>query len=112
MGMPDELYTGILTSGEATHRMLRDRADPCFAALGPRVYHLGPERDRNVIDGLGPRPGRQPAGADFVLNTGPDDERNPTDPTAYDETRGLPGRGPADGLRQPRPGSDPRRRAA
>src|SRR6185437_15547695 len=34
MGIPDTLYTGILTSGEVTHRMLRDRTDPWFATLG------------------------------------------------------------------------------
>ena len=46
------LYTGILTSGEVTYRMLRDRTDPFFAALGRRMYRIGPERDRNVIEGL------------------------------------------------------------
>src|ERR1700734_2122692 len=52
MGIEDDLYTGILTSGEATHLMLRDRTDPWFARLGDRVFHLGPDRDRNVIDDL------------------------------------------------------------
>jgi HAD superfamily hydrolase (TIGR01459 family) len=85
MGIPDDLYTGILTSGEATHRMLRDRSDPFFAALGRRVYHLGPERDRSVLDGLDLDRVALPAQADFVLNTGPDDARDPTDATLYDE---------------------------
>jgi HAD superfamily hydrolase (TIGR01459 family) len=85
MGIPDDLYTGILTSGEATHRMLRDRTDPFFAALGRRVYHLGPPRDRSVMDGLDLERVSRPGEADFVLNTGPDDERSPTDPTAYDD---------------------------
>ncbi len=73
MGIADDLYAGILTSGEATHRMLRDRADPFFAGLGRRVFHLGPERDRNVIEGLGLTQVAAPGEADFVLNTGPDD---------------------------------------
>ena len=30
MGIADDLYTGILTSGEATHMALRDRSDPWF----------------------------------------------------------------------------------
>ena len=112
MGIADALYTGILTSGEVTYRMLRDRTDPFFAALGTRVYHLGPERDRNVIEGLDCERVRRPAQADFVLNTGPDDERSPTDlADCEDELQAcLRGR-PADDLRQPRPGSDPRRRA-
>jgi HAD superfamily hydrolase (TIGR01459 family) len=78
MGIADSLYHGILTSGEATHMMLRDRNDPWFAALGRRVFHLGPERDRNVIEGLDYARVEEPGAADFVLNTGPDDHRNPT----------------------------------
>ena len=85
MGIPDDLYTGILTSGEATWRMLRDRADPFFAALGRRVYHLGPLRDLSVMEGLELDRVSRPGEADFVLNTGPNDEGNPTDPTAYDD---------------------------
>jgi HAD superfamily hydrolase (TIGR01459 family) len=75
MGIADDLYDGILTSGEAVHRALRDRTDPWFAALGPRVFHLGPERDRNVIEGLPLERVAAPGEADFVLNTGPDDHQ-------------------------------------
>ncbi|WP_291297547.1 TIGR01459 family HAD-type hydrolase [Elioraea sp.] len=76
MGIADDLYDGILTSGEATHLALRDRDDPWFAALGTRVFHLGPERDRNVIEGLPLTRVGTPAEADFVLNTGPDDHQS------------------------------------
>jgi HAD superfamily hydrolase (TIGR01459 family) len=75
LGVRDGLYGGILTSGEATWLALRDRHDPWFAALGSRVYHLGPERDRNVIEGLDLTLAGAPGDADFVLNTGPDDHR-------------------------------------
>ncbi len=74
MGVADELYTGILTSGEAAWLALRDRTDPWFARLGSRVYHLGPQRDRNVLDGLGLEVVVTPEEADFMLNTGPDDD--------------------------------------
>ncbi len=84
MGIADALYTGILTSGEATHLMLRDRVDPFFAGLGRRVYHLGPERDRNVIEGLDLALAASPAAADFVLNTGPDDLGSATDLGAWE----------------------------
>ena len=84
MGLDDTLYDGVMTSGEATHLMLRDRPDPWYAALGQRLYHLGPERDRNVIAGLDYVALDTPEGADFMLNTGPDDHANPTDPAAYD----------------------------
>jgi HAD superfamily hydrolase (TIGR01459 family) len=78
MGLADHLYDGILTSGEITHMMLRDRTDPWFASLGRHVFHLGPERDRSVIEGLDYRLVEEPKDAEFVLNTGPDDHRNPT----------------------------------
>jgi HAD superfamily hydrolase (TIGR01459 family) len=73
MGLGDDLYTTILTSGEATHLLLRDRADPWFASLGNQMFHLGPERDRNVFESLELTQVTNPAQASFVLNTGPDD---------------------------------------
>lgn len=75
MGIADELYDGILTSGEAVHLALRERRDPWFAALGRRFVHLGPERDRNVFDTLDLDEVDGPEQAEFVLNTGPDDHR-------------------------------------
>jgi HAD superfamily hydrolase (TIGR01459 family) len=79
MGIPDDLYTGILTSGEAVRQALRSPPDLWWAELGTRVYHLGPERDRPVFEGLPLQVVDTPTAADFVLNTGPDDHRNPTD---------------------------------
>ena len=74
MGVSDDLYTDILTSGEAVWLALRDRTDPWFARLGQHVYHLGPERDRSILDGLGLTRVDSPGRAEFVLNTGPDDD--------------------------------------
>ncbi len=84
MGINDDLYAGVMTSGEATHLMLRDRPDAWYQALGRQVFHIGPERDRNVFEGLDYAVAETPAGADFVLNTGPDDLADPVDPAAYD----------------------------
>ena len=78
MGIEDSLYTGILTSGEAVRRALRDPPDLWWAELGTRVFHLGPLRDRPVLHGLPLIVTEDPAEAGFVLNTGPDDHRNPT----------------------------------
>ncbi len=75
LGVRDSLYTDLLTSGEATWLELRDRSDAWFAALGTRVYHLGPERDRGVMSGVGLTLAVDPRDAEFVLNTGPDDLR-------------------------------------
>ena len=80
MGLDDSLYTGIMTSGEATFLALQNAAaDPWFARLGRRVFHLGPERDRNVIEGLPLTRVDSPGEADFVVNTGPDDLGSQTD---------------------------------
>lgn len=84
MGIPDDLYTDILTSGEAVYRHLRDRPDPWWQGLGTRVFHLGPERDRSVLEGLGLAEVATPAEAEFVLNTGPDDHSNPTEMAEFE----------------------------
>jgi HAD superfamily hydrolase (TIGR01459 family) len=84
MAISQDLYDSILTSGEAVHLALRDRTDPWFAALGKRVFHLGPQRDRNVVEGLDLALVETPEAADFLLNTGPDDHRSPTDVAAFE----------------------------
>jgi HAD superfamily hydrolase (TIGR01459 family) len=86
MGISDDLYDGILTSGEAVWMALRERPDDWWRSLGTRVFHLGPERDRNVMEGLGLTPVENPGDAEFVLNTGPDDLR---DPTRLEEFEGV-----------------------
>jgi HAD superfamily hydrolase (TIGR01459 family) len=75
LGVDDALYVHILTSGEATWHALHRRDDPWFAALGSRVFHLGPDRDRGLLAGLDLALAATPADADLVLNTGPDDAR-------------------------------------
>ena len=79
MGITNDCYTDILTSGEAVRRALQNPPDLWWAELGQRVFHLGPERDRGVLDGLPFISMSDPAAANFVLNTGPDDHRNPSD---------------------------------
>jgi HAD superfamily hydrolase (TIGR01459 family) len=86
MGIEDSLYTGILTSGEAVRRALRDPPDLWWAELGVRVFHLGPDRDRPVLEGLPFTVVGTPAEADFVLNTGPDDHRNSSDLGEFEPT--------------------------
>jgi HAD superfamily hydrolase (TIGR01459 family) len=86
MGIADDLYTDILTSGEAVRRALQNPPDLWWAELGQRVFHLGPERDRGVMEGLRLIPMSDPAGANFVLNTGPDDHRNPSDMAEFEPT--------------------------
>lgn len=84
MGIMPELYAGIMSSGEAVHSALRHRTEPEFAQLGTRFYHLGPERDRDIFDSLPLTEVAAPGQADFLLNTGPDDQLGPEDPSVYD----------------------------
>jgi HAD superfamily hydrolase (TIGR01459 family) len=79
MGIADDLYTHLLTSGEAVRQALIDPPDLWWAQLGRHVFHLGPERDLPILDGLPLDRVEAPSQADFVLNTGPDDHRNPSD---------------------------------
>jgi HAD superfamily hydrolase (TIGR01459 family) len=79
MGISDELYTDLLTSGEAVRSALIDPPDLWWAELGQHAFHLGPERDRPLFGGLKLQPVADPSDADFVLNTGPDDHHNPSD---------------------------------
>jgi HAD superfamily hydrolase (TIGR01459 family) len=84
MGIEDGLYTDIMTSGEAVRRSLMSPPDLWWAQLGPRMYHLGPARDRPIYEGLPIIVVDRPAEADFVLNTGPDDHRNPSDMAEFE----------------------------
>jgi len=85
MGIADDLYTDILTSGEAVRRALQSPPDLWWAELGQCVFHLGPARDLPVLEGLKLRRVASPAEGDFVLNTGPDDHRNPSDMAEFED---------------------------
>jgi HAD superfamily hydrolase (TIGR01459 family) len=82
MGVTPDLYTGIMSSGEAVYLEFRDQT-PEFAALGTKLYHLGPVRDRDLFETLPLSQVTRPEDADFLLNTGPDDLLGPHDITPY-----------------------------
>ncbi|MDR3522233.1 MAG: TIGR01459 family HAD-type hydrolase [Acidocella sp.] len=84
MHITPDLYTGVMSSGEAVHIAMRDRVDPEFAGLGSKLYHLGPERDRDIFTDLAYEDVAEPGLADFILNTGPDDYLGPDDPSVYE----------------------------
>jgi HAD superfamily hydrolase (TIGR01459 family) len=45
LGVPRDAYDDILTSGDLTRAIVQERIDQ-------RVFHLGPERDKPIFDGL------------------------------------------------------------
>jgi HAD superfamily hydrolase (TIGR01459 family) len=83
MGLDRALYDGIVSSGEVSWHHLMHRRDPFFAGLGQRCVHIGPERDLSVVDDGVAQIVAAPKDADFLLNTGPDDQRGPTSPDPY-----------------------------
>lgn len=83
MGLDRALYDGIMSSGEIAWRMLRDKDHPWFARLGPKAFHIGPERDLSVAEDGVATLVADAAEADFLLNTGPDPDRGSHDATRY-----------------------------
>ena len=73
VGVPDDAYDRVMSSGEATHEALRDRTDPAHAVLGDRFVHIGPPRDDDITAGLPLTEVTDPTAAGFVLCTGVDD---------------------------------------
>lgn len=74
MGIPEDVYDGILTSGDATKACLASHE------YGTRCHHIGPERDLPLFEGTGvARVGE--AEAEFILVTGPfnDETEGPED---------------------------------
>jgi HAD superfamily hydrolase (TIGR01459 family) len=74
MGIDRAIYDHVYSSGEEVHEHLLSRSDPWYAALGRACYHIGPERDRSVREGLGLDVVESVEEAEFVLNTGPGDD--------------------------------------
>jgi HAD superfamily hydrolase (TIGR01459 family) len=71
IGVPADLYHGIMSSGEEAWQRLRHRDDPFYAALGRNCLHICSDRDLEIREGLGLAFVDAPAAADFILNTGP-----------------------------------------
>jgi len=73
LGVPRTAYDGIVSSGDVTCTVMLQRP-------GQRVFHLGPERDLSIFEGLDARfaPAEQ---ADYVVCTGlfDDDVETPED---------------------------------
>jgi HAD superfamily hydrolase (TIGR01459 family) len=68
LGVPGDAYDDIATSGDVTLDLLARRE-------GQAMFHLGPDRDKPMLDGLDLRR-VGPDEAEFILNSGPfDDDR-------------------------------------
>jgi HAD superfamily hydrolase (TIGR01459 family) len=71
IGVPEDLYHHVMSSGEEAWLHLYRRDDPFYAALGQRCLHIGSERDMEIREGLGLEFVETAEKAQFILNTGP-----------------------------------------
>jgi len=72
IGVPASLMDAVMTSGEEAYGHLKARGDAWYAGLGRACYHLGPERDSGMVEGLDLDVVDDVADAEFILNTGAD----------------------------------------
>lgn len=74
IGVTEELYDFILTSGEATFLDLKKNQDENFKNFGKKYYYVGPDKDLDLLDGLDYVRVDDASIADVVINTGFDHE--------------------------------------
>jgi HAD superfamily hydrolase (TIGR01459 family) len=67
MGITDDLYDAIVTSGEAAYQCLADTQSFLFKASGEHFFYIGLEKDRHVLAGLPYEEVPNPEAAQFVL---------------------------------------------
>jgi HAD superfamily hydrolase (TIGR01459 family) len=68
IGLPRDLFQGVMSSGEEVWQNLLTRTDPLYAGLGRHCLHLGSPRHRDMLEGLGLIEVEDPHAADFILN--------------------------------------------
>jgi HAD superfamily hydrolase (TIGR01459 family) len=71
MGLPEQLYPHIMSSGEATWLGLKERREAWFDDVGTRCFHIGPARDENLFEDIDIERVPSVDQADFIVNTGP-----------------------------------------
>ena len=79
IGIGDDLYREIITSGGESHRYLRDRPDAFHAGLGSLAFGFAPSRVPDILPGTGFQPTDDLDAADWILNAGPEGETDTVD---------------------------------
>lgn len=70
MGLPEGLYEGLVTSGEAVHGALKDRTHDWAQALGSKCYHIGATKDLSLFEEEVCERVERIEEAGFILNSG------------------------------------------
>jgi HAD superfamily hydrolase (TIGR01459 family) len=71
IGVPENVYHAVMSSGEEAWRHLLSRDDPFYADLGRNCLHICSDRDLEIRVGLDLNYVESADEADFILNTGP-----------------------------------------
>ncbi|MEN8195802.1 MAG: TIGR01459 family HAD-type hydrolase [Pseudomonadota bacterium] len=73
-GIARDRYDAVMSSGEEAWLCLKGEIDdPWYRELGPRVFYIGADSDRAMLDGLDVIEAENVADADFILDIGPFD---------------------------------------
>jgi len=67
-------YDFIMTSGEATFLDLQDNQNKNYNKYGKNYFYIGPKKDLDLLDGLDYKMVTKASEADFVINTGFDND--------------------------------------
>jgi HAD superfamily hydrolase (TIGR01459 family) len=74
LGLPPDVYDGVLSSGEVTWRGLHAREQAPFAELGRACFLISRDGDRSIVDGTDLVMASNMRDADFILLGGLDDD--------------------------------------
>ena len=92
MGLPPEVFDGVITSGEVVHENLATCADPFYENLGNKFLILAWDKNRAIVEGTRFEEVEALSAADFILCAGTDRQDMAAYQPLLDEgiERGLP----------------------
>jgi len=82
-GVPREAWDTVVTSGDVAREWITRRPDAWHRALGRRCFHLGPPRDRPLLEGLDLEFVPHVDQAEFILCSGLMDDETETAETYH-----------------------------
>jgi len=74
LGITNDLYDFIITSGEASYLYLKKNQNNNFSEFKENYYYIGPKKDIDLLDGLDYKMVDEASKANFVIATGFDNE--------------------------------------
>jgi HAD superfamily hydrolase (TIGR01459 family) len=78
-GITDKIYDFVMTSGEATYLSLKQDQENGFKNYGQNYYYIGPDKDKDLLDGLKYNEVKEIDSANFAIVTGFDHDLSTKD---------------------------------